>query len=99
MIKTGEHIVSGRLFTELIRKLPAGDVTAEWQDGQVLIRSRLMEFSLHAIEGEEFPEYPVCDQKIMSLTDYELQRLIRNSAFATSNDDHQPIFSGVLMGS
>ena len=52
---------------------------------------------LHAIEGEEFPEYPVCDQKIMSLTDYELQRLIRNSAFATSNDDHQPIFSGVLM--
>jgi DNA polymerase-3 subunit beta len=97
VIKTGEHIVSGRLFTELIRKLPAGDVTAEWQDGQVLIRSGLMEFSLHAIEGEEFPEYPVCDQKIMSLTDYELQRLIRNSAFATSNDDHQPIFSGVLM--
>ena len=97
VMKTGEHVVNGRLFSELVRKLPAQDVTVEWNDGRILISAGTMEFSLNTITGEEFPEYPQCDEKVMSLTDYELLRLIRNSAFATANDDHQPIFSGVLM--
>lgn len=97
VLQKGEHVVSGKLFAELVRKLPNGDVTVEWNGSQVLVRSGMMEFSLNTIEGEEFPEYPVCEEKVVSLTDYELLRLIRNSAFATSNDDHQPIFSGVLM--
>ncbi len=97
VIKTGEHIVNGRLFSELVRKLPAEDVAIEWKDGQVLVSSGTMEFTLNTITEDQFPEYPTCDGKVMLLTDYELQRLIRNSVFATSNEDHQPIFSGVLM--
>jgi DNA polymerase-3 subunit beta len=97
VMETGEHIVNGRLFAELVRKLPAQDVTVEWNDGRILISSGTMEFSLNTITGEAFPEYPYCSERVISLTDYELLRLIRNSSFATSNDDHQPIFSGVLM--
>lgn len=97
VLKTGEHIVSGRLFSELVRKLPNEDVTVEWKDGQIVVQSAMMEFSLNTITGDEFPKYPACTEKIMNLTDYELQRLIRNSVFATSNEDHQPIFSGVLV--
>lgn len=97
VMQPGEHIVSGRLFCELVRKLPDDNVIIEWKDGQVLISTETMEFSLNTIVEDEFPDYPVCEQKVMSLTDYELERLIRNSVFATSNDDHQPIFSGVLM--
>ena len=97
VIETGEHIVNGRLFSELVRKLPTEDVTIEWNQDQILIRSGTMEFSLNTITSDDFPEFPSCTQKVMSLTDYELLRLIRNSSFATSNDDHQPIFSGVLM--
>lgn len=97
VLQQGEHIVNGRLFSELVRKLPAGDVELKWQDGQLIITAGAMQFSLNTITGEEFPEYPLCTEKVAQLTDYELLRLIRNSSFATSNDDHQPIFSGVLM--
>lgn len=96
-ITAGEHIVSGRLFSELVRKLPDENVIIEWKDNQVLISSGTMEFSLNTITGDEFPPYPACDTKVLACTDYELARLIRNSTFATSNDDHQPIFSGVLL--
>ena len=97
VMKTGEHIVSGRLFCELIRKLPDDNVIIEWKDKQIIVSAATMEFSLNTIVDDEFPEYPICEEKVISLTDYELERLIRNSVFATANDDHQPIFSGVLM--
>lgn len=97
VFKIGEHIVNGRLFSELVRKLPAEDVTMEWNDGRILISSGTMEFSLNTITGEDFPPYPSCTEHVLDLTDYELLRLIRSSSFAASNDDHQPIFSGVLM--
>lgn len=97
VMKKGEHIVSGKLFSDLVRKLPDENVVVEYVDGQVIISSGTMEFNLNTITGDEFPEYPLCEEKVLSLTDYELERLIRNSSFATSPDDHQPIFSGVLM--
>lgn len=97
VFEPGEHIVSGKLFCELVRKLPNELVTIEWKDGQILVSVDTMEFALNTIVEDEFPEYPRCLEKVMSLTDYELERLIRNSVFAASNDEHKPIFLGVLM--
>lgn len=97
IFKPGEHIVDGRLFAELVRKLPNENVIVQYSNNQVIISAGTMEFSLNTITTEEFPEYPSCTTKIFTLTDYELDRLIKFSSFATSNDEHQPIFSGVLL--
>lgn len=97
VIEPGEHIVNGKLFSELVRKLPNENVIVEYKEGQIIVSAGTMEFNLNTINADEFPEYPVCDEKILSINDYELERLIRNSSFATSSDDHQPIFSGVLI--
>ncbi|HBG09570.1 MAG: DNA polymerase III subunit beta [Limnochordia bacterium] len=97
VFEPGEHIVSGKLFCELVRKLPNEPVTIKWQDGQVLVSVDTMEFALNTIVDDEFPEYPNCQDRVMSLTDYELERLIRHSVFAASNDEHKPIFMGVLV--
>lgn len=96
VIKTGESIVDGKLFSELARKLPKDNVVIQWQDNQIIISAGTMEFSLNTII-DEFPAYPNCETRVLSLTDYELDRLIKNSHFATANEDHQPIFSGVLL--
>ena len=96
-IQPGEHIVNGKLFSELVRKLPPEEVTLEWVDGQIIISAGRSRFSLNTITEDQFPDFPLCEDKVASVTDYELLRLIRNSAFAASNDDHQPIFQGVLM--
>lgn len=97
IFEPGEHIVDGRLFSQLVRKLPNDNVIIQYTNNQVLISAATMEFSLNTITTEEFPEYPDCTEQIFTLTDYELNRLIKFSSFASSNDDHQPIFSGVLM--
>lgn len=98
VLEPGEHLVSGRLFCELVRKLPVEmPVVVERRDGQVLVSVDTMEFALNTIVDDEFPEYPSCQEKVISLIDYELERLIRNSVFAASNDEHKPIFQGVLM--
>jgi len=97
VFEPGEHIVSGKLFCELVRKLPDEPVIIEWKEDQIFISVDTMEFALNTIVSDEFPEYPSCQEKVMSLTDYELERLIRNSAFAASNDEHKPIFLGVLV--
>ena len=97
ILNPGTEIVDGRLFSELVRKLPFDNVVVQAQDNQVTISAGTMDFSLNTITTDEYPEYPSCQEKILTLTDYELERLIKNSSFATSNDDHQPIFSGVLM--
>lgn len=97
VIQPGVEIVDGRLFSELIRKLPYDNVIIQSEDNQVTISSETMDFSLNTISTEDYPQYPNCQEKVLALTDYELERLIKNSSFATSNDDHQPIFSGVLI--
>lgn len=97
VFKTGEHILNGRLFAELVRKLPNDNVIVEYKNDQIAITAATMEFFLNVIPADDFPPYPECSEKIMTLTDHELERLIRNSSFASSNDEHQPIFSGVLM--
>lgn len=97
VIQPGEHIVKGKLFAELVRKLPDENVIIEWKDEQVIISAKTMEFSLNTIPTDNFPKYPVCEDRVLTLTDYELERLIKNSSFATATDDHQPIFSGVLI--
>lgn len=97
VMETGQAIVDGRLFSSLIRRLPDDQVIFEWQDSQIVISAGAMEFTLYTIVDDELPAFPVCEQKILALTDYELQRLIQNTVFATSTEDHQPIFSGVLL--
>ncbi|NLJ81098.1 MAG: DNA polymerase III subunit beta [Firmicutes bacterium] len=95
-MKTGEAIVDGRLFSSLIRRLPDDNVIFELKDAQLLISAGNMEFTLYTIV-DDLPEFPACEEQILALTDYELQRLINNSVFAVSTEEHQPIFSGVLL--
>lgn len=97
VFQPGSQILDGRLFAELIRKLPFDHVTIKAESNKALITTETMDFSLNTISAEDYPEYPICQDAILTLTDYELERLIKNSIFATSTDDHQPIFSGVLL--
>lgn len=97
VVMNGEHVVNGKLFAELVQKFPAEDVEIEYRDEQLLIRSATMEFFLNTISEDTFPEYPLCETKVLTISSRELQHLIKSSAFATSNDDHQPIFSGILV--
>lgn len=95
-IAPGTAILDGKLFSALVRKLPAGPVIFEKRDNQVIITAGTTEFTLNELLGDEFPAPPICDQKIMSLTDYELSKLAHSTLFCVSSDDQRPILQGVL---
>lgn len=96
-IKPGTTVLEGRLFSALVRKLPAGTVILEKRENQVLISAGTTEFTLNELIGDEFPAPPICDKKIMSITDYELSNIANSTMFAASHDDQRPILQGVLM--
>lgn len=58
-IQPGEHIVNGKLFSELVRKLPPEEVTLEWVDGQIIISAGRSRFSLNTITEDQFPDFPL----------------------------------------
>lgn len=97
VMKTGETIIDGQLISSLIRRLPDDNIVFELKESQMIVSAGTMEFNLNTIVDDKFPTYPVCEQKILELTDYELENIIRNTVFASSNEEHQPIFSGILL--
>ncbi|HHY10987.1 MAG TPA: DNA polymerase III subunit beta [Firmicutes bacterium] len=97
VMEKGEAIVDGLLASALVRRLPDDNIIFELKESQVAVSAGTMEFNLNTIVADEFPTYPVCEKKILKLTDYELEHLIRSTIFASSTEEHQPIFSGILL--
>ena len=96
--QAGTAIVPGKLFSEILRKMPSGriEITA---DGKTMnIQSEKVKTSVQCIEYEAFPEmrfsgetYPV------SVNAKKLSDMILKTVFATSQDEAKPILTGALM--
>ena len=94
---SGSAVLDGKLLSALVRRLPQGNVIFEKRDTQVIISAGTTEFTLNELIGDEFPAPPKCDQKILSLTDYELSKLAHSTLFCVGTDEQRPIFQGILM--
>ena len=95
----GRVILSSRLFGEIIRKLPAGEVKVETDDRSFLttIEGGNAHFSITGMEPENFPELPdVLSQDFAELTYSDLKTMVRQTIFAVSVTDLKPILTGVL---
>ncbi len=94
----GACIVPGKLFAEMVRKLPEG--TAElWLDGKTLeIHCGRASSSIQCIEWDEFPEMRFTGDTFTLSLEREICRdMINQTVFATAQDDSKPILTGVLL--
>lgn len=93
----GSATVLARVFADLVSTLPDADVqlVAEQSD-KVLLSCQSSEYELLGLPAEEFPPMPeVSGDNILSLPCGMLKELVRQTAFAASDDPSRPQLTGL----
>jgi DNA polymerase-3 subunit beta len=100
VLSAGEVVLPARLFTDVVRSLPGGDVTltsrpAE-QDVQIVAGSAT--FDLKTLRAEDFPTLPdPSGDSEVTLSAEILDSTIRRVEKAASSDPSRPVLTGVLV--
>lgn len=95
----GNIVVSSRLFGEIIRKLPDAEIHIQVDaNNQVFIQCEKSRFNLLGQAANEFPELPELGNTEVCDLDCDLfKNMIRQTLFATSQDESRPILTGCLI--
>ncbi len=97
--RTGTVLLPGRLFGDVVRSLPPGDVTLELRAEQrdVEISAAGARFHLRTLPAEDFPRLPEIEGETVNLPAAPLAQTIDLVARAASRDEVRPILTGVLL--
>lgn len=95
----GSLVVSAKLFCDIIRKLPSGEIQIEQQDDHnIIIRCKSSEFVIVGQPADEFPNIGIINEtNKISLEKELLKEMIKKTSFAASIDESRGIIVGVLI--
>ncbi|MDF2999985.1 MAG: dnaN [Bacillota bacterium] len=95
----GSVVVSARLFSDIIRKLPNAEIQIEEQENNTIaIRCLSSEFTIVGQPSDEFPNIgEINTDKQLSLDKEILKEMIKKTSFAASIDESKGIIVGVLI--
>ena len=96
----GAVVVPGRLLVDLVRLLPAEEVTFEHrpEEGVVRVRCGSSSASLHTYAAEDFPRLPDLDAVGTFTVDREaLLDTVARVARSASRDESRPVLTGILV--
>ncbi len=100
VMQPGSLVLDGKLFAAIVRKLPDETVVIQKKENsdQVEITAGTAEFSIHSLTGEDFPEFPAKEQdELITIPANTLHTFIKNTVFATSQDETRPYLGGVYI--
>lgn len=94
----GGIVVSARLFSDLLRKLPSGDILISSDEKNVVsIKTEKSEYELQGKEESEFPRIESEEEgKKIKLEKGLLKDMIEGVCFSASADESRGIITGVL---
>jgi DNA polymerase-3 subunit beta len=96
----GSVVVPGRLLVDIVRLLPAGEVTISHraEEGVVELVCGSASYRLHTYAAEDFPRLPEVDDSAAFTVDKEafVDTIARVSRSAT-RDESRPVLTGVLV--
>ena len=94
----GSIILPGRLFAELVRKLPQGMVSIDTNGLSTHIACGQSKMTLQGIDASEYPELPqIVDARPLEVKQSDLKNMIQRTSFAVAQDETKPILQGELM--
>ena len=96
----GAVVVSGRTLLDIVRLLPADEVTIEHlpEEGVVQIVSGAASFRLHTFATEDFPRLPDLELAQLYPVDREvLLETVARVSRAASRDESRPVLTGILV--
>lgn len=98
ILDPGEIILTARLFSDMIRRMPHETVTIE-SDQKLLthVTSGAAEYTILGLDPQEFPELPtVLESAPFSLPAETLKSMIDQTLFAVAQTDAKPVHKGSL---
>lgn len=97
--EAGAVVVSARLFSDIVRKLPNEEIQIEEQENSnILIKCLASEFTIVGQSADEFPGIGEVNlDKKLSLEKDLLKEMIKKTSFAASIDESKGIIVGVLI--
>jgi DNA polymerase III subunit beta len=95
----GSVLLPGRLFVDVVRSLPEGEVTIALrpEERDVEIEAGGSTFHLRTLPAEEFPKLPEFEGEAVKLPGPPLAETVDRVARAASKDEVRPILTGVLV--
>src|SRR5262245_6334689 len=96
----GEVVVPGRLLLEIVRALPAGDVSLEHRSDEsvLVIEAGSASYRLHTYSAEDFPRLPELESTAFHAVDREaLLETIARVGRSASRDESRPVLTGILV--
>ena len=95
----GSVVVNAKLFGDIIRKLPGGDISiTSDEDNNVTVKTSFSEFNIVGISADEFPKIKDTEENTykVSIDKRLFGDMIRKTSFAASIDESKGIITGVL---
>jgi len=98
VIEEGSIVVNSRIFGDIIKKLPNSDINIDVTDLNMNITCEKSEFNILGNDPKEYPELPtIINQNSFTIPKDLFRSAIRQTVFATSQDETRPILTGVLL--
>ncbi|SCY62982.1 DNA polymerase III subunit beta [Alkaliphilus peptidifermentans] len=99
ILDEGATVIDARLFSDIIRKLPDADIDIKLIDNnQVNIKCLNAEFSIVCHNPDDFPDLPeISEDNFYKIPQELFRNMIKQTVFATSQDESRPILTGVLL--
>lgn len=95
--EAGSVVLTAKLFSEILRRLPAEEVSIESNDkNNTVIRSGNSEFTIIGFSSVDYPELPTINNgAAMTVPQNLLKSMIRQTLFAVAQNDTRPVHTGV----
>ena len=94
----GRMVLSARLFSEIVRKLPEDTISFSAKDYTVTISSGMSEFNILGTAAEDFAALPeVNEEMCFTLEQKDLRDVISQTLFAVSVNENRPVYKGGLL--
>ena len=95
----GQAVIPGRLFTELIRKMPAGTINVSVSDNRTaVIRCMKNRSNLAIMNTAEYPDIvPLSGGSEVKIPQKKLKDMISRMSFAIATDENRQILTGSLL--
>ena len=94
----GKIALDAKLFSEIIRKLPDSEVTIETDsEYKATIRCEKAKFNIAGKSGDDFSYLPLVEKdKSISLSQFSLKEIIRQTIFSISDNENTKLMTGEL---
>ena len=96
----GAIVVPGRVLVDIVRLLPAGEVSLEHraEEGVVRVESGRSSYRLHTYSVEDFPRLPELDTlQTFTVPREALLETIARVSRSASRDESRPVLTGILV--